>query len=184
MDISVYGILRNTLPVIPLAVKTAFLSLFGISPNADVQDTITEIITILARPILGTPASLLKSQLQLNYDYGVWGRMWVARCCVPSFKDVTSLVDGREYVVGVRDALRLAIKELDDMNESEAGTYTIPEVVDVEAEWVGYRAGVWHTARKPSFSEREQYEAMMEEVGNKNNAPTMLYIHGGAMWYV
>lgn len=108
--------------------------------------------------------------------------MWVSKCCVPSFKDVSSLVGEREGVVGVREALQLAIRELDDVNRGKDSTYTMPEVVDVEAEWVGYRSAVWHTARRPKISEREQYEAMMEDLGVKSNTPTMLYIHGGAMW--
>ncbi|CAG8960433.1 hypothetical protein HYFRA_00008152 [Hymenoscyphus fraxineus] len=187
MDTSIYGILRNIAPVLILAIKTAILAFFGLSPNADVQDIATEIITTLARPILGTPASLLKSQIQLNYDWGVRGRIWLAKCCVSSFHGVSDFEAGQQGgVVGLKTALRLAIEELGDGTDIGSEGYKIPEIVDVEAEWVGYRGGVWHTAKRPDLSERAQYEAMMKEVKEKNdgNAPTMLYLHGGAMWCV
>ncbi|CAG8981360.1 hypothetical protein HYALB_00012958 [Hymenoscyphus albidus] len=184
MDTSIYGILRNITPVIILAIKTAILAFFGLSPNADVQDIATEIITTLARPILGTPASLLKSQIQLNYDWGVRGRIWLAKCCVSSSHGVSDVEsDQKEGVVGLKTALRLAIEELGDGTDICSEGYKIPEIVDVEAEWVGYRGGVWHTAKRPDWSERAQYEAMMKEVEDNNDGktPTMLYLHGGAI---
>ena len=174
MDISPLGIARNTLPQVPLVFKTAILALFGCSPNSSVQDVITEVIAVAARPVLSTPTALLKSQMQFKgLDFGVWGRLWIAQYTIPSPE---SEVNGVGRIFGPREALMRAIRELGDGSE----VYAIPEIVGVETEWTGYRKGVSHIARPPKGSQNEQYNRMMEEVGPES--PVILYFHGGAMW--
>lgn len=173
MDISLLGLAKHTIPQIPLVIKTAILAPIGQSPNASVQDVLTEIITVAARPILSTPAPLLKSQAQFRYDYGIRGRMWISKYTIPAPPDPGV---GESDILTVKEALSRAIKVLGGGEDD----YEFPEVVDVEAEWTGYRGGVWHTAGRPRVEERKQYDMMMEEV--EEGSPVILYFHGGAFW--
>jgi len=173
MDISPFGLARNTLPRVPLILKTAILALFGWSPNSSVQDAVTEIIAVMARPALGNPVSLLKSQQQTKIDYGIWGRMWVSKYTILSPEKKPNSHLG---ICEVQDALNKAIEALGDGSDH----YTQPKAVNVEAEWTGYRGGVSHIARSPDISERDKYEQMMKEV--EIDSPVILYLHGGAFW--
>ncbi|PQE29811.1 lipase esterase protein [Rutstroemia sp. NJR-2017a WRK4] len=171
MDISPIGIAKVIIPNLPLILKTAVLALLARSPNASVQDVITEIIVVSARPMLATPAPILKSQIQSQKDWGVWGPMWIARytipCTGPGF-----LSDSR-YPTPT-EALRRAIEYFGNKKDA----LNPPRIVDVEAEWTGYRGGVSAIARRPDLPEYEQYNMLMEEVDQ--GGPTMLYFHGGA----
>ncbi|KAM3085505.1 hypothetical protein ACMFMG_002577 [Clarireedia jacksonii] len=81
--LSPFGIAKVILPSLPLVLKTAVLALLARSPNASVQDVITEISIVSARPMLATPVSILKSQIQPQKDWGVWGPLWIAKCTIP-----------------------------------------------------------------------------------------------------
>ncbi|KAF7960037.1 hypothetical protein EAE96_001637 [Botrytis aclada] len=171
MDISPFGIAKAVIPNLPSVIKTAILALLSPSPNASVQDVITEVIVVTARPMLSTPAAILKSQIQSRIDWGVWGPMWIAKYTIPRPQDD---FHDNERVYGIRNALVKAIKELGTGDNA----FDLPEIVDVQAEWTGYRNGVSAFARRPDVSECKQYEMMMKEVAP--NSPTILYFHGGA----
>jgi hypothetical protein len=173
MDISPFGIIKNSLCQVPLIVKTAILAFLGRSPNTDVQDALTEIIAVAARPVMSTPTALLKSQTQFKIDYGVWGRMWIAKYTIPASQSDISTADG---AIDALEALKRAIEALWDGPED----YELPKVIDVEAEWTAYRDGVGWTAKRPKILEREQYDNMMREV--EPDSPVILYFHGGAFW--
>jgi hypothetical protein len=175
MDISPIGLARSIIPNVPHILTTAVQALFGISPNADNQDLLTELIVALGRPVFGTPASLLNSQHQLRRDFGVWGPIWVSKCKLSKPDDrATSGV--KSAVPNVQEALLEAIRDLGDQDLRDS----IPDIVDVEAEWTGHRSGALPFARRPNLPEEEQYKLMMREV--KEDSPTMLYLHGGAFW--
>ncbi|TGO92554.1 hypothetical protein BPOR_0001g00390 [Botrytis porri] len=171
MDISPLGIAKAVIPNLPLVLKTAILALLSRSPNASVQDVITEVIVVTARPVLNTPAAILKSQIQSQIDWGVWGPMWIAKYTIPRPQDDCH---DNERIHGVKNALLKAIKELGTGDN----VFVLPETVDVQAEWTGHRSGVSNFARRPDISECKQYEMMMREV--TLNSPTILYFHGGA----
>lgn len=173
MDITLVGLARSVLPQIPLVIKTAILALLGRSPNTSVQDSFTETLVVAARPILGTPTELLRSQTQFNKDWGVWGRMWIAKYTVPQPKD-PDIDHGN--VLSVRRALSRAIDVLGD----GTGRCDLPDVVDVQAEWTGYRHAVSPVARRPDMREADHYKSLMQEV--EPDCPTILYFHGGAFW--
>lgn len=173
MDISPIGIAKVILPNLPLILKTAALALLARSPNASVQDVITEIIVVSARQMLATPAPILKSQIQSQKDWGVWGPMWVAKYTIPC--------SGHGHQSNSRypsptEALGRAIEYFGN----KKGAFNLPAMVNVEAEWTGYRGGVSVIARRPNLSENEQYNMLMEEVDR--DGPTILYFHGGAFW--
>ena len=54
-----------------------------------------------------------------------------------------------------------------------------PELVGVEAEWTGYRAGVDAKDPLPDISEKGVYDEMMKEV---THPATVLYLHGGGYY--
>lgn len=173
MDVSPLGLARNTLPNIPLILKTTVLAIFGWSPNTSIQDVITEVIAVAARPVLGTPVGLLKSQQQLRVGYGIRGRMWIAKYTILSPEKESN------NQLGTCEVYEALIKAIDVLGDG-SDCYIQPEVVDVEAEWTGYRRGVSHFARQPDISEEEKYTKMMEEV--EPESPVILYFHGGAFW--
>ncbi|TGO66648.1 hypothetical protein BOTNAR_0057g00320 [Botryotinia narcissicola] len=171
MDISPLAIVNAVIFNLPLVIKTVVLALLSRSPNASVQDVITEVIVVTARPMLSTPAAILKSQIRSQIDWGVWGPIWIAKYAIPRPQDDCH---DNERVYGVRNALVKAIKELG----TDDNAFDLPEIVDVQAEWTGYRSGVSTIARRLDIPECKQYEMMMKEVAP--NSPTILYFHGGA----
>lgn len=174
MDISPLGIAKNTFTSIPAILKTVVLALIGRSANSSVQDALTEIICVASRPVMATPHDLLASQKQFNADWGIWGRMWVSKVTVPALDKSTSVTGDCEAAIDVQKALARAIAHLGDGKES----YSMPDIVGVQAEWTGYRHDAWPITSRPDISEQEQYESMMRDV--KPGSPTILYIHGGA----
>jgi len=111
MDVSPLGLAKSYLFNAPKIIKTSALALIGWSPNAAVQDKLTEIIVTASQPILNAPAALLKSQIQCKADLGIWGRMWIAKCVLLAPKCVDEI---HEEVWGVRAALLEAIRYLGD----------------------------------------------------------------------
>ena len=82
--------------------------------------------------------------------------MWISKYTIPASE---SAQDGADGAVDVREAVRQAIKALSDGSNE----YELPEIVNVETEWTGYRAGVNHTAKRLDISEREQYEKQAKD---------------------
>lgn len=188
MDISPLALVRAFVSQLPALVLTVLLAIVGQSPNRAHQDLMTELIVLLARPILQTPAPLLASQRALNRDYGVWGRMWVCKWTVPVPVGAEGVRTPREKAdagteeqqgMSIREALDFAIRELRPDNRDVASLpQSMPPVFPVETEWTAYRRDVSYVARRPALSEREMYAAMMEDIGT--SGPTILYFHGGA----
>lgn len=166
MDISPLGVIRNTIFHVPSIVKTTALAAIGLSANAKDQDFLAEVVAASSRPVLGTPASLLSSQTQFAKDYGILGKIWISKVTIPRVEDACD----------IKTAVKQAIEFLGNGSED----YVMPDINAVYAEWTGHRRGATILSRKPRVDEREQYNRMMEEVGE--NAPTMLYFHGGAHW--
>lgn len=175
MDITLNGLVSNLLPGVPRFILTALQAALGLSPNADHQDALTELVRLIARPVLGIPSSLLQSQENSRRDIPIFGPMWIAKCTM--IKPETQF-KGSGCNLGIEEAMIKAIEFLG------GATYEgkFPEIVDVEAEWTGYRGGVSYLARRPDIPEYEQYRKLMQEV--EPNSTTILYFHGGAFWYV
>lgn len=77
------------------------------------------------------------------------------------------------------DGALLALTTAIDALKTGDEAYTIPPVLDVEAEWTGHRAGAHTKAPRPEFSEQEHYDKLMSEVTSN---VTIMYLHGGAMF--
>jgi hypothetical protein len=175
MDITPIGLVRNLLPGVPRFLLTIIQASLGISPNATHQDALTELVRLIARPVLGTPSSLLQSQENSCRDIPICGPMWIAKCTVTRPEIHFA---GSEFRFGIEQAMVKAIEYLG----GAAYEGNVPEIVDVEAEWTGYRGGVSYLARRPDMPEYEHYRKLMQEV--ESDSPTILYFHGGAFWFV
>jgi hypothetical protein len=175
MDTTPLGLVRNLLPGVPRLLLTALQASIGISPNATHQDALTELIRLIARPVLGTPSSLLQSQENSRRNIPILGPMWIAKFTIPSPE---SCFVGNGHALGIEQAMIKAMEHLG----GPAYEGTFPEVMDVEVEWTGYRSGVSYLAGRPDIPEDEQYRKLMQEV--EPDSPTILYFHGGAFWCV
>ncbi|KAF2420529.1 hypothetical protein EJ08DRAFT_598345 [Tothia fuscella] len=176
MDTSPLGLVRSVIPRIPHAVYTSFKAFLGTLSGGllfedNPQDLITQLAVIFIRPVLGTPASILESQRQLNYDWGIYGKMWISKITIPEPEDFF-FEDGP--IMGVKQAVLAAIKELGSNQFDPCGC----GLADVEAEWTAHRSGVSYVKKRENIAESEHYGKMMRDVGDEG--PVILYTHGGA----
>ena len=162
MDLTPVALARIILPQVPLLLKTALFNTFSLSRNASKQDLRTELTVALVRALIGRRVTIGHAQKLGLKDRGIKGPMWVAKVTVP-----------RPEEDNVRDAVVQAIAAAGD----GGGTYTLPDLTAVEAEWTGYRPGVEKDASQPDMTEEEKYRKMMIEV---RSPTTILYFHGGA----
>ncbi|KAI0441880.1 alpha/beta hydrolase fold-domain-containing protein [Xylaria telfairii] len=163
------GFVWALLPKIPLLVRVLFSRMLGMSETARYIDLETDITLTILRATLGSSKrqTVAKMQAMTLLDPGVKGRIWIA-------KTVSEVPPER----GIREALIKVIRSMSD-SEAQAAGFKVPDIVPVEAEWTGYRAGVASDAPVPDIPEEQKYDAMMKEC---HNATTVLYFHGGAYY--
>lgn len=162
MDHSPLALAKLIIPQIPLILALMVLNRLGFSPCADKQDPQTEIVVAIIRKSLRVRKTLSEVQALGLRDAGVRGPMWIAKATCPAPSN------------HAREAVLRAIKELGTGDE----LFDLPDTVDVEAEWTGYRAGVDKKEQQPDLgSQQAHYECMMKEV---STPVTVLYFHGGA----
>lgn len=162
MDGNPWTLAKVLLPRLPSIFYILLANRLGYSPASALQTARTELVVSIIRSLLSTPRPLSALQAFGMRDPGVRGDMWVvtARCEAP----------GAE----VRDLVMRAARDLGGHEE-----VLLPDIVDVEGEWTGYRAG--STGQKDMMpmlsSEEERYRALLAEC----TSPTVvLYSHGGA----
>lgn len=166
MDVGVTGFIRLFAPKIPLILRTFLARSLWLSETASDWDFRTEITIKIMRSFFENPKPSPMSKLQnlSLIDSGIKGRKWIAKVTLPKPPEEDS--DVREQLFKAFDGLK------------EGGeTYTVPELLPVEAEWTGYRAGVDTNAPQLDISEEEKYQRLMNEV---ESDVTILYFHGGA----
>ncbi|KAI9681950.1 MAG: hypothetical protein M1817_000004 [Caeruleum heppii] len=168
-------LLRALLPKTPLILRTALLHTLSLTPTAATWDLRTELTIKILRSFLETPNPnpLGKVQRLTLKDPGVKGRMWVSR--------VTLKVPDPEQGPGegAEDVGRALKRAFNGLRDSDDQRYLVdPDVVDVEAEWTGYRSGVGPNEPEPRISEEAKYERLMGEVSSD---VVILYFHGGAL---
>ena len=160
MDFSPGTLLRILVPRLPTILKTALLNSLNLSQSSKKQTTKIAVLVAICRSMVNIQQPLGKSQKIGTKDPGVKGRKWIAKTTLPAPE------------LDVRDAVVEAIKALGDGTE----IYKLPDVVDVEAEWTGYRDGVEKNALQPDVSERKKYDMMLKE---SQSSVVTLYFHGG-----
>ncbi|KAI0396582.1 alpha/beta hydrolase fold-domain-containing protein [Xylariaceae sp. FL0594] len=164
------GLLWMLLPKLPMIMRVVLLHILRISESSRYLDLRSDVTLNILRSFMDSPRPrpVGKTQAMTLTDPGIKGRIWVSK--------VASQVPPE---TSVRDALVEVIRALSD-DEARATGFNVPDVVPVEAEWTGYRAGVPDDAPLPDISEEEKYAAMMRECGNGKR--TLLYFHGGAYY--
>ena len=94
--------------------------------------------------------------------------MWVSRVTFPA--------------AGDDHLLRLITDAISSLGDGESGheNYTVPPVVQVSAEWVGWRSGVSAKESEPPISEEQKYKSLMKDV---SSSVTVFYLFGGNFRY-
>jgi acetyl esterase/lipase len=157
------------LPRIPLIARVILLHILRISEQAQYLDLRTALTVAVVRSILkpSRPTSISETQRLITRDRGTKGRIWISKYTAPP-PEGTSL----------RDALVKAIENLQHPFSPKTDIRR-PDIIPVEAEWTGYRAGVGDNETLPAISEEDRYHELMKEA---KSAVTILYFHGGAYW--
>ncbi|KAI1424024.1 alpha/beta hydrolase fold-domain-containing protein [Xylaria sp. FL1777] len=161
-------ILLSLVPKIPSILRTFFLHVLGLSETARYLDLETDMIVAVLRATIGDSKKIrpvAETQAMSLLDPGVKGDIWISNA-------VSDVPPER----GIQEALMGVIRSMSDAEARQAG-FEVPDLVHVEAEWTGYRAGVAKDEPVPAIPEERKYEAMMKEC---KNATTVLYFHGGA----
>ena len=100
-------------------------------------------------------------------DKGVRGPLWVSRVTFPAAGD--------DHLLHV---ITDSISSLGD-GGSGHGNYTLPPVVQVMAEWVGWRSGVSAKEPEPSVLEEDKYKSLTKDA---SSSVTVFYLFGGNFW--
>ncbi len=154
---------------IPLIVKTILLHLLNVSETSQYLDIRSNLTVAVMRLFLtpSQPLSISKTQALIAGDPGIKGRICVSK--------VASKIPPENHI---RDTL-LAVIDAMGEDRSGGGSFRIPEIACVEAEWTGYRAKAALGSPLPPISEEGKYAEMMKEC---RSCPTILYFHGGAYY--
>ena len=157
------------LPKVPLIGRTAVSHTLGFSEHSKHWDLKTELIINVLRSFVadGPREPISKVQKLSLRDPGVKGRIWVSRMTMPKPEEDD-----------IRQALFKAIETLKDPGDAPGG-YKESELLPVEAEWTGYRAGATKQSVELKIPEEQKYAEMMREVSSPT---TVLYFHGGAYY--
>lgn len=173
MDADRAKMLFQLVSKLPLIAQVALLHMLHVSPPSKYVDLRTELTVAVLRSFLTPtkPMSISSTQKVLNRDPGIKGRIWIATYTAP----VPPEPSIRDCVIRTVESMRApntdgtTLEPLKDVNW--------PDLVPVEAEWTGYRAGATAQSRLPPITEAEKYVEMMKEVKTQT---TVLYFHGGA----
>lgn len=171
MDTSPIPMLKAFLPKVPLIGKTAISHTLGFSAHAQHWDLRTELTVNVLRSFLvdSPPRPVGKLQKMSMKGPEIKGRVWISKVTMPKPEEDD-----------IRQALFKAIDGLREEGEAKGmDGFTAPELLPVEAEWTGYRAGATKTSVELRASEEEKYKELMKEVKSET---TVLYLHGGAYY--
>ncbi|KAF5020492.1 hypothetical protein F66182_7483 [Fusarium sp. NRRL 66182] len=158
--------IRTVVPLLPLIVRQSFLHVLRLSDSANYLDLQSALIIACLRVLLTPekPRSISTVQGFTLRDSGIKGHIWVSKYASPQPPETS-----------IRDSLVTTLEHVG----GSTSRVPVPELVDVEAEWTGYRGGVARGAPLPEASERERYHGMMQEC---KRPTTVLYLHGGAYY--
>ncbi|OHF00308.1 hypothetical protein CORC01_04497 [Colletotrichum orchidophilum] len=169
MDPAQFKLLLSLLPKVPLITRVALLHVLHLSKSSQYLDLRSDLIISVIRSYL-QPAklrSITSTQKLTNRDSGVKGRIWVATYASP----VPPESDVRDVIIGVIQSTRAP--------DTPELSVRLPDIVPVESEWTGYRAGATKEERPPAIAEKDKFEKLQKEV---TSPLTVLYLHGGAYY--
>lgn len=187
MDVSPRGLITNWVPHLPLLLKTILQAPLGWSPNAEYQDWLTEILVQSARPILRTPAALLKSQNFFLLDTGIWGHMWVSKYAVPTSLPLPcnrDLVAGKldsNNAITIEQAITFSIDFLAIHDDEKSCPIPPLDPAGIQVEWTSHRRDARAWSRIPAgLSDQDIYHRMLLDLPQGSDSPVVLFAHGGA----
>jgi hypothetical protein len=160
------------LPKLPLIVRVALAHVLHLAESSSYLDLRSALVISVIRSFIeptgnGPRRSVSAVQKMTLRDAGVRGRLWVSNYTTTPPPEMD-----------IRDGLMAVVRDLRDTSLPEPD-WRVPELVPVEAEWTGYRAGAAEDERPPDVSDADKYSAMMAEV---THPTTVLYLHGGAYY--
>lgn len=171
MDTSspIIPIIRAILPKVPLMGKTALYHTLGFSEHSKHWDLRTALTVNVLRSFItdSPPEPISKVQHMSIKDPGIKGRLWVSKTVMPKPEEDD-----------IRQSLFQAIEALKEPGDAPGG-FTQPDLLPVEAEWIGYRAGATKNSTDLRIGDAEKYTELMKEV---KSPTTILYFHGGAYY--
>ncbi|CZT04899.1 related to acetyl-hydrolase [Rhynchosporium agropyri] len=169
MDTSPIPMLKAFLPKVPLMGKTAVFHALGFSQHSKYWDLRTELTINVLRSFItdSPPRPLFQLQRMSIKGPEIKGRIWISKVTMPKPKEDD-----------VRTKLFKAIEGLREDGSGMRG-FKEPDLMSVEAEWTGYRAGATKDSNELKISEEEKYREIMKEV---ESPTTVLYFHGGAYY--
>jgi len=169
MDTSPIPIMKAFLPKVPLMGKTALYHTLGLSEQSKQWDLRTALTVNVLRSFIidSPPQPVSKIQHMSVKDPGIKGRIWVSKVTMPKPEEDD-----------IRQGLFKAIEAMKEPGDVPGG-FKQPELVSVEAEWTGYRAGATKNSADLKIPEKQKYEELMKEVSSPT---TVLYFHGGAYY--
>lgn len=169
MDKETLRLITVLLPRLPLILRVCLLHILCLSAPARYLDLRTEVTVSVLRSLIAPsrPLSISQTQKLTLRDPGIKGRIWVSKYTAPVPPES-----------GVRDVLLAAVNGMNPPADPPLQART-PDIVPVEAEWTGYRAGAQSKSPLPPIPEKEKYKELMKEV---KNPVTVLYFHGGAYY--
>lgn len=169
MDSPQIGMIKAIIPKMPVMGKAALSHTFGLSEQSKYWDLRSAIMISVVRSFVmdSTPSPVSRIQKLSIRDPGIKGRMWISKVTLakPEEDDI-------------RQALFKAIEAMKEPGEA-AGGYKEPELLPVEGEWTGYRAGATDKSAELKIAEEQKYTEMMKEV---TSPTTVLYFHGGGFF--
>ncbi|ERS99873.1 hypothetical protein HMPREF1624_03240 [Sporothrix schenckii ATCC 58251] len=187
----------------PVAARTAARHMLGLSGPSKYLDLRSEVIVAVVRALVvpqrppltslpffsSSPAdgahrsggrSITDTQRLLNRDPGVMGPLWVSKYTAPGAANADERASIRDALADV--VKRLHVEEGEGRNGAPFPDISWPNVVPVEAEWIGHRTGARESALLPEYmDEKERYAALMSHI-TAPQPTTVLYLHGGAMY--
>jgi acetyl esterase/lipase len=162
-------LMKALLPKVLVIGKTALYHTLGLSETSKQRGLRTDLTVDLIRSFIVTsnPHPISKTQHISLKDPGIKGKIWVSKVTMPKPEEDN-----------IRQGLFKAIEALKEP-DAGIGGYNEPELLPVEAEWTGYRAGATKTSPELRISENQKYVELMKEV---TSPATVLYFHGGAYY--
>ena len=121
------AIARLVVPKIPFMFGTAVYHTLGLTSTSKKWDLRTELVVSFLRRVMENehPTPISKQQAGSRKDPGVKGKMWVAKVTLAAPETT--------------DVLDILCKAIEDLKETGRETFTVPPILPVEGEWIGYR---------------------------------------------
>lgn len=165
-----WKIFKALYPKLPLVTQIVVSHTLGLSEASKYRDLRSHLIFSVLKSFIdpSVPFSVTKLQKRTIPKPAIKGRIWISTYTSPPPPET-----------GARDVIMAAIEGMVRSEDAARAATAVPELLGVEGEWTGYRAGVQADEPLPDISEEEKYVEMMKDV---KHPATVLYLHGGGYY--